>query len=135
MASKLQIITAMFNDEVGKVTSNLDNWTSFLRTASNNFKYNFVEQILIYSQRPDATACAEIGFWNDKMHRWVNRGATGIALFDYSGSYFLSAGFGGAFYADDQRCVLADVCIDGSIVHGNVFADVCCGNQIALQQA
>ncbi len=87
MASKLQIITAMFNDEVGKVTSNLDNWTSFLRTASNNFKYNFVEQILIYSQRPDATACAEIGFWNDKMHRWVNRGATGIALFDYSGSY------------------------------------------------
>lgn len=87
MASKLQIITAMFNDEVGKVTSNLDNWTSFLKTASNNFKYNFVEQILIYSQRPDATACAEIGFWNDKMHRWVNRGATGIALFDYSGSY------------------------------------------------
>ena len=87
MASKLQIITAMFNDEVGKVTSNLDNWTSFLRTASNNFKYNFVEQVLIYAQRPDATACAEIGFWNDKMHRWVNRGATGIALFDYSGSY------------------------------------------------
>lgn len=87
MASKLQIITAMFNDEVGKVTSNLDNWTSFLKTASNNFKYNFVEQILIYSQRPDATACAEIGFWNEKMHRWVNRGATGIALFDYSGSY------------------------------------------------
>lgn len=77
----------MFNDEVGKVTSNLDNWTSFLRTASNNFKYNFVEQMLIYTQRPDATACAEIGFWNDKMHRWVNRGATGIALFDYSGSY------------------------------------------------
>lgn len=87
MASKLQIITAMFNDEVGKVTSNLDNWTSFLKTASNNFKYNFVEQILIYGQRPDATACAEIGVWNDKMHRWVNRGATGIALFDYSGSY------------------------------------------------
>ena len=87
MASKLQIITAMFNDEVGKVTSNLDNWTSFLRTASNNFKYNFVEQMLIYTQRPDATACAEIGFWNEKMHRWVNRGATGIALFDYSGSY------------------------------------------------
>ena len=87
MASKLQIITAMFNDEVGKVTSNLDNWTSFLRTASNNFKYNFVEQMLIYTQRPDATACAEIGFWNEKMHRWVNRGTTGIALFDYSGSY------------------------------------------------
>ncbi len=86
MASKLQIITAMFNDEVGKVTNSFDNWTSFLRTASNNFKYNFHDQLLIYSQRPDATACAEIGFWNEKMNRWVNRGAKGIALFDYSGN-------------------------------------------------
>ncbi len=86
MASKLQIITTMFNDEVGKVTNSFDNWTSFLRTASNNFKYNFYDQLLIYSQRPDATACAEIGFWNEKMNRWVNRGAKGIALFDYSGN-------------------------------------------------
>ncbi len=86
MASKLQIITAMFNEEVGKVTNSFDNWTSFLRTASNNFKYNFYDQLLIHSQRPDATACAEIGFWNEKMNRWVNRGAKGIALFDYSGN-------------------------------------------------
>ena len=86
MASKLQIITTMFNDEVGKVTNSFDNWTSFLRTASNNFKYNFYDQLLIYAQRPDATACAEIGFWNEKMNRWVNRGAKGIALFDYSGN-------------------------------------------------
>ena len=87
MASKLQIITAMFDDEVSKVTDGYDKWTAFLRTASNNFKYNFHEQILIYAQRPDATACAEIGFWNEKMNRWVNRGASGIALFDYSGNY------------------------------------------------
>lgn len=86
MASKLQIITTMFNDEVGKVTNSFDNWTSFLRTASNNFKYNFYDQLLIHSQRPDATACAEIGFWNEKMNRWVNRGAKGIALLDYSGN-------------------------------------------------
>ncbi len=84
MASKLQIITALFNDEVSKVTNSYDNWTSFLKTASNNFKYNFIEQMLIYAQRPNATACAEISFWNEKMNRWVNRGATGIALFDYS---------------------------------------------------
>ncbi|MGN0467303.1 MAG: hypothetical protein ACI4GY_01085 [Acutalibacteraceae bacterium] len=87
MASKLQIITAMFNDEISKVTNSYENWTSFLKTASNNFKYNFIEQVLIYAQRPDATACAEIGVWNEKLNRWVNRGATGIALFDYSGSY------------------------------------------------
>ncbi len=87
MASKLQIITAMFDNEVSKMTDSYDKWTSFLKTASNNFKYNFHEQILIYAQRPDATACAEIGFWNEKMNRWVNRGASGIALFDYSGNY------------------------------------------------
>ena len=63
MASKLQIITAMFNDEVGKVTSNLDNWTSFLRTASNNFKYNFVEQMLIYTQNRPHGISREGGYF------------------------------------------------------------------------
>ena len=86
MASKLQIVTAMFNDEVGSATNSYDKWTSFLRTAANNYKYSFVDQILIYAQKPNATACAEIGFWNEKMHRWVNRGASGIALFNYTGS-------------------------------------------------
>lgn len=87
MASKLQIVTAMFDEKVAKATNSYDNWTSFLRTAANNYKYSFADQILIYAQKPNATACAEIGFWNDKMHRWVNRGASGIALFDYTGSY------------------------------------------------
>ena len=86
MASKLQIITELLNSEVSKVAENYENWTSFLKCASNNFKYGFTDQILIYAQRPDATACAEIGVWNDKMNRWVNRGATGIALIDYSGN-------------------------------------------------
>ena len=86
MASKLQIITEMFNREILKVAGSYEDWTSFLRCASNNFKYDFTDQVLIYAQRPDATACAEIEVWNKRMNRWVNRGATGIALLDYSGN-------------------------------------------------
>ena len=85
MASKLQIITEIFNREILKVAGSYEDWTSFLRCASNNFKYDFADQVLIYAQRPDATACAEIEVWNKRMNRWVNRGATGIALLDYSG--------------------------------------------------
>ncbi len=87
MASKLQIITAVFNDEVIKATENQQNWTSFLRTAANNYKYSFPDQILIFAQKPEATACAEISFWNEKFNRWVNRGATGIALLNHSSTY------------------------------------------------
>ena len=86
MASKLQIITEMFNREILKVAGSYEDWTSFLRCASNNFKYDFADQVLIYAQRPDATACAEIEVWNKRMNRWVKRGATGIALLDYSGN-------------------------------------------------
>ncbi len=87
MASKLQIVTAVFNDEVIKATENKQNWTSFLRTAANNYKYSFPDQILIFAQKPEATACAEISFWNEKFNRWVNRGATGIALLNHSSTY------------------------------------------------
>lgn len=86
MASKLQIVTAVFNDEVIKATENQQNWTSFLRTAANNYKYSFPDQILIFAQKPEATACAEINFWNEKFNRWVNRGATGIALLNFTGN-------------------------------------------------
>lgn len=86
MASKLQLVTQLLESEKSKVAGSYDKWTYFLRTASNNFKYGFNDQILIHAQRPDATACAEIGFWNEKMNRWVNRGAKGIALIDHSGN-------------------------------------------------
>ena len=82
MASKLQIITAAYENEIIDVASSDIKWKSFLSSAANNYKYSFADQILIYAQRPDATACAEIGFWNEKMNRWVNRGAKGIALLD-----------------------------------------------------
>jgi N12 class adenine-specific DNA methylase len=69
---------------VKHVTGKPDAWAGFLETAARLYKYPFEEQILIYAQRPDATACASINLWNDTMHRWVNRGAKGIALIDDS---------------------------------------------------
>lgn len=82
MASKLQIITAAYEKEISDIVSNDIKWKAFLSSAANNYKYSFSDQILIYAQRPDATACAEIGFWNERLGRWVNKGAKGIALLD-----------------------------------------------------
>ena len=84
MSGKYEYITGIYNYQIQKVTASFEDWKAFLKTASNNYKYNFGEQLLIYAQKPEATACAEIGFWNEKMQRWVNKGASGIALFDYA---------------------------------------------------
>ena len=84
MSGKYEYVTGIYNDQIQEVTASFEDWKAFLKTASNNYKYNFGEQLLIYAQKPEATACAEIGFWNEKMQRWVNRGASGIALFDYA---------------------------------------------------
>lgn len=85
MASKLQTII----DYAQKLTVGLAEqrgvWQSYLLTAARVYKYPFPEQLLIYGQRPDATACAPIELWNERMGRWVNRGAKGIALIDDSG--------------------------------------------------
>ena len=86
MASKLQIILEGLKSEMLENVKDDDKWMAFLRTAANNYKYSFNDQILIHAQRPDATACAEIGFWNDRMNRWVNKGAKGIALVTYNGT-------------------------------------------------
>lgn len=85
MASKLQIITATYENEVIDCASSNAKWTAFLSVAAKNYKYSFQDQVLIYAQRPDATACAEISFWNERMNRWVNKGAKGIALLDNKG--------------------------------------------------
>ena len=79
MASKLQNICALSN-EVGKSLSDYEKWTSFLKSAAWQYKYPFQDQILIYAQRPDATACASIDVWNKKLKAWINRGSKGIAL-------------------------------------------------------
>lgn len=80
MPSKLENITNLYKETLSDISGSSENWTSFLITASNNYKYNFAEQILIFSQRPEATACADIDTWNKQVKRWVNKGAKGIAL-------------------------------------------------------
>ena len=79
MASKLQNISALSN-EIGKSLADYENWTAFLKSAAWQYKYPFQDQILIYAQRPDATACASIDVWNKKLKAWINRGSKGIAL-------------------------------------------------------
>ncbi len=82
MFSKYDYITFVADETVKKVTESPKEWMNFLKTASRIYRYPFNEQLLIYAQRPDATACASIDIWNDRMHCWVNKGAKGIALID-----------------------------------------------------
>lgn len=86
MATKLQLITELSERTANTIVKSPVNWTSFLKTVAWNYKYPFHDQLLIYAQRPEATACAPIELWNEKFGRWVNRGAKGIALIDDSGS-------------------------------------------------
>ena len=67
------------------VTGRQDEWKAFLTTAARNYKYPYYDQLMIYLQRPEATACAEYDFWFNTMHRYVKRGAKGIALVDNEG--------------------------------------------------
>ena len=64
-----------------------EHWAEFLITAARLYKYSYPDQLMIYAQRPDATACAEYDVWNNKMNRYVRRGSKGIALLDESGGY------------------------------------------------
>jgi len=91
MATKYQQITAVYESTLNRVTNAPAAWTTFLRSACRNYKCRFDEQILIYAQRPDATAVLEIERWNKLFGRWVNKGAKGIAVFDdeHNGSYRL----------------------------------------------
>ena len=82
MPSKLQNTVSLYNETLKEISRSPENWASFLITASNNYKYNFANQVLIFVQRPDATACADIDTWNKKVKRWVNKGAKGIALLE-----------------------------------------------------
>lgn len=80
LTRKEKQITELYYETTLNVGKNADNWISFLKRASFNYKYRFDEQILIYAQRPDAVACAETTIWNKKLKRWINRGSKGIAL-------------------------------------------------------
>lgn len=80
--AKLNNIRNLAYSEAGSVSSSPQDWMRFMDTASRMYRYSFLEQLLIYAQRPEATACATLDTWNQKVGRWVNRGAKGIALID-----------------------------------------------------
>lgn len=80
MANKLRNITELYSDTLKDISTNPNEWLSFLECAAMNYKYSFSDQVLIYAQKPNASACAEIETWNKSLKRWVNKGATGIAL-------------------------------------------------------
>ena len=85
MAAKYQLITELYRRTGRDVTRNPQAWQGFLSSACRNYKCRFDEQLLIYAQRPDATAVAEIGTWNRIFKRWVNKDSKGIAVFDTKG--------------------------------------------------
>lgn len=93
MPTKFQFITELYDQTVRSVTSSYKSWTGFLRAACYNYKCPFDEQILIYAQRPDATAVLEMERWNRKFGRWVNRGAKSIAVFGDDGQHMLKLYF------------------------------------------
>ena len=81
---KLSFYEALAKDTAVQVTQSISDWTAFLQTAARLYKYPFQEQLLIFAQRPDATACADYDTWNTRMRRYVKRGGHGIALIDES---------------------------------------------------
>lgn len=93
MPTKFQFITELYDQTVRSVTSSYKSWTGFLRAACYNYKCPFDEQILIYAQRPDATAVLEMERWNRQFGRWVNRGAKSIAVFGDDGQHLLKLYF------------------------------------------
>ena len=85
MPNKLQAYAELAERTARQITGSHLAWTAFLTTAARLYKYPYNEQLMIYMQRPEATACAEYDFWNEKMGRYVRRGSTGIALIDATG--------------------------------------------------
>lgn len=81
MAIRYKALTELYQETQRSVTAP-DQWRAFLASACRNYRLSFDEQLLVYAQRPDATAVLEIERWNRQFGRWVNRGANGIAVFD-----------------------------------------------------
>ena len=87
MPSKAEEYLALAQRTANGLTRYLESWTDYLTTASRLYKYPFADQLMIYAQRPDATACADFDIWNNRMNRYVRRGAKGIALLDESSGF------------------------------------------------
>ena len=86
MPNKTEEYLALVQRTANGLTRYWESWTDYLTTASRLYKYSFADQLMIYAQRPDATACADYDIWNNRMNRYVRRGSKGIALLDQSSS-------------------------------------------------
>lgn len=84
MATRFELISALYDDVSKDVIRSPSNWQEFLKSSCNNYGLHFSEQLLVYAQKPDAVAVLPMASWNRKFGRWVNKGAKGIALFDVS---------------------------------------------------
>ena len=87
MPSKTEEYLALAQRTANSLTRHWESWTDYLTTASRLYKYPFADQLMIYAQRPDATACAEFDIWRNRMNRYVRRGSKGIALLDESSGF------------------------------------------------
>ncbi len=87
MPRKTEEYLALAQRTANGLTRYWESWTDYLTTASRLYKYSFADQLMIYAQRPDATACADFDIWNNRMNRYVRRGAKGIALLDESSGF------------------------------------------------
>jgi len=85
LASKLELYSELADRQARQITGSRESWTGFLDTAGRLYKYPYDEQLMIYAQRPDATACAPLEMWNKPMNRFVKRGSKGIAIIDTNG--------------------------------------------------
>lgn len=87
MPSKTEKYLALACKTADSFSRQWEHWAEFLITAARLYKYSYPDQLMIYAQRPDATACAEYDVWNNKMNRYVRRGSKGIALLDESSGF------------------------------------------------
>ena len=87
MPSKTEEYLVLAQRTANGLTRYWESWTDYLTTASRLYKYPFADQLMIYAQRLDATACADYDVWNNRMNRYVRRGSKGIALLDESGGF------------------------------------------------
>ena len=87
MPSKTEKYLALACKTADSFSRQWEHWAEFLITAARLYKYPFADQLMIYAQRPDATACADFGIWNNRMNRYVRRDAMGIALLDESSGF------------------------------------------------
>ena len=131
MPSKTEEYLALAQRTANGLTRYWENWTDYLTTASRLYKYSFADQLMIYAQRPDATACASFDIWNNRMNRYVRRGSKGIA-YSYTPAALkalVQKSQGGKFGARDLRRVIrkavedpaAERLIDGTLASGGTL--------------